>query len=248
MPLPIALQMYTVRDTVADQGPAKVFDALRTIGYQAVELAGDYGLSAAELKAMLDDNGLSVVASHVAYNAIRDNLSKVIDDTHTLGHTHVVCPWLDASLQTPDGYLGVARMLGDAESHPDAQGLTFCYHNHDFEFRTLDDGRRGIDIMFSQPGPSSELDLYWVAKGGDDPAVWMDRLKGRLPLLHMKDMDASGGFAPVGTGTLDLQKLTDLAPSVGAQALIVEQDSGWPEDDPMLSARIGFEHLAQWVG
>ncbi|MEM6393209.1 MAG: sugar phosphate isomerase/epimerase [Planctomycetota bacterium] len=248
MPLPIALQMYTVRDAINQQGPAKVFDALRTIGYQAVELAGDYGLSAAELKTMLDDNGLTVVASHIGYDAIRDNLSKVIDDTHTLGHTHVVCPFLAEDLRTPAGYLGVAQMLGEAESHPDAQGLTFCYHNHAFELETLDDGRRGLDIIFSQPSPSSELDLYWVAKGGDDPAVWMDRLKGRLPLVHMKDMAEDGGFAPVGTGTLDLQKLADLAPSVGVQALVIEQDSGWPENDPMLSARISFEHLAQWVG
>ncbi|MEM1212638.1 MAG: sugar phosphate isomerase/epimerase [Planctomycetota bacterium] len=248
MPLPIAIQMFTVRDAIQARGPAKVFDELRTIGYQTVELAGDYGLPAAELKAMLDDNGLAVVASHVAYDAIRTSLSKVIDNTHTLGHTHVVCPYLDASLHDADGYLGVARTLGEAESHPDAQGLTFCYHNHAFEFETLADGRRGLDIIFSQPGPSSELDLYWVAKGGDDPAVWMDRLKGRLPLVHMKDMDEDGGFAPVGTGTLDLQKLADLAPSLGVQALIVEQDSGWPDNDPMLSARISYEHLAQWVG
>ena len=106
--------------------------------------------------------------------------------------------------------------------------MTLCYHNHDFEFKPLDNGQLGEDILLENTDPSlvkAEVDTYWVLKAGHDPVAFLQKHSGRVPLIHIKDMDpADESFAPVGTGKLPLDELVAIAPEVGAEYLIVEQD------------------------
>ncbi|MEL7237734.1 MAG: sugar phosphate isomerase/epimerase, partial [Planctomycetota bacterium] len=126
-------------------------------------------------------------------------------------------------------------------------GLKTAYHNHDFEFETMDDGQTGWDHIFhggdAQLG--AEMDTCWVAVGKHDPVDEMKKLTGRVPLLHIKDcsdFDAKT-LCEVGTGKVDIKAILAAAEDVGAEYLVVEQDNNWIDGDCVKSAKISFENL-----
>jgi sugar phosphate isomerase/epimerase len=130
--------------------------------------------------------------------------------------------------KTADDYKKLAATLNEFGATLQASGLTLAYHNHDFEFKPLDNGQLGEDILLENTDPAlvkAEVDTYWVLKAGHDPVAFIQKYAGRVPLIHIKDRDKTdGSFAPVGTGDLPLDALVAAAPGVGAEYLIVEQD------------------------
>ncbi len=247
MSLPIALQLYTIRDFLKDDFEGALRQVAE-IGYRHVELAGLYGRTPEQAKAILDRLGLTAIASHDGLPVLADDLDAAIHQARTFGYDLIVCPWLDEKHRTAEGFERTLRMLTDANAKARDHGITICYHNHAFEFETLPDGRRGIDILFDGTDLASELDVYWVQKGGDDPLDWLEKLSGRLPLLHLKDMADTdeGGFTEIGRGTVDIPALVRAAPKHGVRYLVVEQDSNWT-DTAMESSRVGYQNLATMV-
>ena len=249
MTLPIALPLYTVRGPRAQDTDAALAQIAR-IGYQYVELAGLHDKTPEQFKQLLDKHGLTAIASHEGIDGLLGDLPAVIHRARVFGYDFVICPYLDETQR--NNYVALAGQLAEVAGKLAGVGLTLCYHNHDFEWQVAEDGRRGIDILFDTPGGAgagnpplgSELDVYWVAKAGDNPIDWMRKLTGRLPLLHLKDMadTPDKGFAEVGTGVIDFDAILNAAEACGVKYLIVEQDSNW-KDSPMESARVGLENL-----
>ena len=87
-----------------------------------------------------------------------------------------------------------------------------------------------------------ELDIYWLKKGGQDPAAFIRRYAGRSPQVHLKDMDANdGSTAEIGSGLLDMKSILAAAKGAGARWLIVEQDHC--KRPPLESAKISIEAI-----
>ena len=93
-----------------------------------------------------------------------------------------------------------------------------------------------------------ELDTYWVQHGGADPAAWIRRLKGRMPVVHLKDMTVSAEgwnvkqlMAEVGEGNLNWPAILDACHAAGVRWYAVEQDI-CPRD-PFESLKISYENL-----
>ena len=251
MTLPIALQLYTVRDFL-QQDFAGTVERVASFGYRHVELAGLYEHDPTDAKAFFDEFGLRAIASHEPLDRLTDDLPAVIEQAKTFGYDLIACPWLDEEYRSEEGYRRFVEQFNQIKQRLAAEGMTAVYHNHAFEFEPLADsadGLRGMEIIFDGTEIASELDVYWVEKGGDDALSWMRKLSGRLPLLHMKDMadDDERGFAEVGTGTLALDAIAAAAPSCGVQYFVIEQDDNWMQD-AMESARVGFENLSNLLG
>ncbi len=246
--IPVALQMYTVRNE-ASEDLAGTLAQVSKIGYTAVELAGTYNKPASDLASMLNGLGLAVAGCHVNLNELETNLAASLDYNEAIGNKYIVCPWIgEERRRTADDYRALAatfERIGDACN---ARGLTFCYHNHAFEF-DLFEGKPGLDILFESADAGkvhSELDVYWVAKGGKDPVEYLRKLAGRVPLVHLKDMaqDEAGSFAEVGEGVLDFQAMFSAAEEAGAEWYIVEQDTC--ARPPFESIEISLRNLRAW--
>jgi sugar phosphate isomerase/epimerase len=84
-----------------------------------------------------------------------------------------------------------------------------------------------------------------VQHGGGDPVAWCKKLKGRLPLLHMKDYTVNAAnqvtFAEIGHGNLNWKKIVAAAEKSGCQWFIVEQDTC--PGDPFESLRQSFDYI-----
>ena len=79
-----------------------------------------------------------------------------------------------------------ARIAGASEVATGA-GLGFAYHNHDFEFRVLEDGS-DLWGRIAASGLPQEPDVGWLLVAGRDPVTVLGELAGRCPLVHAKDV------------------------------------------------------------
>jgi len=225
----IALQLYTVRD-VAAQDFVGMLRQVSEIGYRAVELAGFGGLSVADLRETLDKYNLRAIAAHVAYGQFEERASGVLADLKALGCEFAVVPALPQEYRADEELLrAAAKNFNEWGALAQEVGLRFGYHNHAFEFAALPSGTLPYDLLVNETDPALvnfEIDLFWVQYGGADAQEWNRRLKGRAPLLHVKDMAAGEARAdtPFGTGIMPWDQLLATGEAAGAEWYIVEQD------------------------
>ena len=236
--LPIALQLYTVRELMKDDFPGTL-KKVADIGYQAVEFAGFGGLAVHEVKKLLVDLQLECAGSHVGFEQLESGLESTLAFHQEIGCQYIVCPSMPASLveKGVEGISVFAAKLNEIGAKLKEVGVQLCYHNHSFEFKEIE-GRLLIDRLFSAADPQyvkAEVDVYWVQHGNQDPVAFLRKYAGRCPLLHMKDMTSGEKktFAPVGTGILDMRGIIRAAKETGAVWYIVEQDRS---EEPILQA------------
>lgn len=249
----IALQLYTVRETLKKDFVGTLEEVAK-IGYRGVELAGNMGgHTAKELRRLLDDLGIQVVSGHVGMDALGNGLERLLEDYVTLGAGYVGVAWMPESYRSEAGWLRAGRLMEQAALQAQKHGLIFHYHNHAFEFERLPNGKYGLDQLFDNTDPTllkSQLDVYWVKKGGQDPVAYIQKLSGRVPLIHVKDMsaDPSHTFEIVGEGILDFDAIFAAGDASGVDWYIVEQDH-CPKGE-IESARASYQNIVArgWLG
>jgi sugar phosphate isomerase/epimerase len=246
--LPITLQMYTVRDDAARDFAATA-ETIAKIGYVGVELAGYGSAKTAEAaKQILDTNGLMVAGMHVGLDLLETDLPKVIQDAVMLGAEFVVCPYLvEDRRKSVDDYRRLGSILNGIGARLRDSELQLCYHNHAFEFDKFGGDVYGFDALFAEADPELvkvEMDTFWVKKAGEDPAAYLRKYPGRVPIVHLKDMTAGENptFAEVGEGIIDYPPLFEAAQVAGTLYYVVEQDR-CENHPPLESVRISFENL-----
>lgn len=223
----IALQLYTLR-RLAAVDLAGTLKSVAAAGYRAVELAGLPEVAPPELKRMLDENGLQVVASHEGIERLRADVGAVAGRLGELGCPRAIVPWMpEPDRATATDVRRFASELGDHARRLAQDGIVLGYHNHDFEFAPLD-GTTVWDVLRAglPPEVELELDVYWAAVAGRDPVTEIGAIADRLRLLHMKDR-ASGPTphdAPTGEGILPFPAMVHAATAAGVAWYVVEQD------------------------
>ncbi len=245
--LPIAIQLYSVRDEAAADLRGTL-SAIKEMGYEGVEFAGLHGYSAADIKAMCADIGLTPISAHVPYYDMIADPEGVLRTYAEIGCRYVAIPYLTPECRPgTDGFARVvenAAMLGEVAK---GLGMTLLYHNHDFEFEKLD-GKYALEVLYDTVPATllqTELDTCWVRVGGEEPSAYVRRFASRAPVVHLKDY--AGGksehmyeligieseaapeenpfeFRPVGSGVQDMPAIIAAAEAAGAEWLVVEQD------------------------
>ncbi|MFL5715923.1 MAG: sugar phosphate isomerase/epimerase family protein [Chloroflexota bacterium] len=223
----IALQLYTVRDlTKIDlRGTLREVAAA---GYRSVELAAMPPTTPGELGRLLGDTGLRAIASHEGIGSMRADAGAVVDRLADLGCPRVILPGMertdrstpDAVRRFADDVNGFVRIVAD-------RGLRLGYHNHDWEFAPLD-GTTTWDILLEHLAPEVdlEIDVYWAAVAGRDPATIIRQTDGRVRLLHMKDLitEPEPHDAPPGEGQLDFPGIVAAGREANVEWYVAEQD------------------------
>lgn len=240
--------MYTVRDE-AQKDFVGTLKAVANMGYPAVQPAGYGGLSARDLKKVLDDLGLAVAGVHLSLEGLETQTDQEVSFALDLGTPDVVISAIPQQ-RRPDkaGYVQVAESMNRIGARCKALGARLSYHNHAFEFERFD-GQYALDLMFSICDPDLvkwEPDVYWIKYGGEDPSAYIRKYTGRTPLVHLKDMtaDESRTFAEVGEGILDFPAIFQAAEASGAEWYVVEQDR-WARPS-LEAAALSLKHLRDW--
>lgn len=261
--LPIALQVYSIRDDAA----ADFEGAMRRVkemGYDGVELAGLYNLeSAVAAKEILDKVGLKFASAHVPVDALEQDA--VLDDYAAAGLKYIAIPWMTAP-KDADELAACIEKIRAIGQRCKARGMQLMYHNHDFEFTKIND-QYILDAYYAGVSPDylqTELDTCWVNVGGESPVKYINKYAGRAPVVHLKDFVGSKSqnmyaligadshkevaqeqfeFRPVGYGKQDFYNILAAAAEAGAEWLVVEQDRATMEKTPMESAELSINYL-----
>ena len=144
---PIALQLYSVRtDMEADF--AGTLKKVKELGYDGVEFAGLYGKSAAEVKKLCEEIGLSPISAHVPYGELLKG-EETFKAYAEIGCKYIVIPWIGAEYlaggEKNAEFTENVKKFGELAN---ANGMKLCYHNHDFEFQKVD-GEYKLDRLYS---------------------------------------------------------------------------------------------------
>jgi len=252
MPTNLAFNSYTLRDLLSS--PEKVERTFRRageVGYTAVELYLEPLLlqfDRSELKELLQSVGLKAFSAHVEFERLEYAIDEAIEDYKYLGLEYVVVPSLPRERFCKDkqGYLIGTKMLDSFGEKLNMNGIKFAYHNHAKEFEKFD-GRTAMEIIFDETNWKnylSEIDVYWVQYGGGDPAQWIKKMSGRVPLTHIKDLGIVEGkpmTMEVGEGNLNWPSILEACQDSGVEWYIVEQDDALR--DPVESLKISKEFL-----
>ncbi|WP_349408493.1 sugar phosphate isomerase/epimerase [Pseudalkalibacillus sp. SCS-8] len=244
-----AVQMYTVRDLLADDFPG-VLRELKQMGWSGVQISGLFGYSREEIAGVLQETGLKTAGMHVGLDRLRDDLQEVVEEAKALNTKDLVCPYVPDELRTAESYIAIRRDLNQIASRLKSEGYRVSYHHHDFEFRTEVEGKSALEYMLEPEEGNdvlAEIDTYWVKKAGQDPMTFIASYANRMPVIHLKDMgkDEAQSFAEIGTGTIDFKPILTWGERNGIEWYAVEQDecSGSPLD----SLQLSLDNLNQMV-
>ena len=262
MKLPIALQLYSVRDELKKDF-YQTLKRVKAMGYDGVELSGLNGADPTEVKQALDEVGLLCPSSHAP--VAEQEADGAFARYAQAGVRFVAVPWMDYGSENEKLQENVATVRRLAERAA-KEGITLLYHNHDFEFRKVN-GKAILDTLYNEIPASllqTQLDTCWVKFAGEDPVSYLKKYTGRAPLVHLKDFwsDGENGvapydligktsearkktnfeFRPIGYGVQNIPAIIQAAEDAGAEWLIVEQDES-PCRPTLEAAKMSIEYL-----
>ncbi|WP_428330259.1 sugar phosphate isomerase/epimerase family protein [Mucilaginibacter sp.] len=234
----IGIQSYTYRNSYPN-GVAAVLDSVKALGITEMEGPNPKSSNAAEFKKLLNERNISMPSIGVDYNLIIKDPEAVVKQARFFGATYVMVAWiphgktftLDDANRAIDDFNRVGKVLYD-------NGITFCYHNHGYEFGSYGDGTL-FDHIAERTDPkyvSFEMDVLWAFHGGADPAKLLHKYKDRWKLMHLKDIrkgvanDLTGGTdtkndVALGTGQINLPEVLKAAKAVGIKHYFIEDES-----------------------
>jgi len=227
-PIPIALQLYSVRHDCERDLPGTL-SAVAAMGYEGVEFAGYYGRSAEELRDLLDRSGLRCVGTHTALDTLLPpNLSETAAFNRTLGNRNLVVPSLPAERRgTLQAWLDTARLFNELAEAAAQEGMRVGYHNHMEEFQPVD-GKLPMDVWLQHTHPNviMQIDLGNALRGGGDPVRYLRDYPERAVTVHLKEYAADNDRALIGEGDVDWAEVFRICEASGAtEWYIVEQES-----------------------
>lgn len=266
MSLPVALQVYSVRDDMAADFEGTL-RKVKAMGYAGVEFAGLHGHDAKTVKNLLAEIGLLPVSAHISIDEFLADMDDTIDAYLEIGCKYAAIPYLVEELRpgAPKWTETVENIRKIAQAAK-AKGLQLMYHNHDFEFVKIN-GEYALDKLYETLSPDllqTELDTCWVNVAGVDPVGYVKKYSGRTPVLHLKDFTGSKTdnmyeligiedkkaaytkafeFRPVGYGKQDIPSLIEAAEESGTKWLVVEQDFPSMNKSPMQCAQMSINYL-----
>lgn len=253
----VAAQMYTVRD-FCQTGPDVIESVkkIAQIGYTALQSSAMKGvpeLGYEKFRKVCDGEGVTICATHISFDDMRDNTEQVIEQHQIMGCKYPGIGGAPAgTYDSEENCIRFAREASEVAARLAEGGLTFIYHNHSTEFaRPEPDCKRTIlEIFFHESDPklfNFELDTYWVAHGGGSPVTWIDKCAGRCPVLHYKDFAITKQreqfYTEIGEGNLDWSGINAAAERAGCIYAAVEQDTC--PADPFDSLALSYSNLRQ---
>ncbi len=268
--LPIGLQLYTLGPDVA-KDISGTLAAVAALGYRDIELPNLYDLKATDVRAAADKAGVSFSSIHLAAGffarsglSLNSSVSEIADNLHTLGIKRAALPimLLPDDFKMADGeafqtavtravmaggadlWKRTAALLNEKASALKSHGIRLGYHNHNLEFAAIGT-TTGWDILMKETDKALvdlEIDIGWVAAAGVEPVAFLQKHRGRVTQLHVKDITAANitntalQMSPteIGSGTLDWAKILPAAHKAGVRHFYVEQEP--PFADTRLAA------------
>lgn len=247
----LGIQLYTLRDFCQNADDFNSTLAyLADLGVKDVQISAIGPIAPETQKEILTKNNMSVCVTHKP-------LDRFINDTENLIEEHktIACNSLGLGA-APDEYRYTKKAvdafidkINTISEKLKANGMTFNYHNHDFEFQTMDNGETMIDYLINNTDPSVFHfipDVAWIHFAGADPVEYLRKMKGRVKVCHFKDyviIDGERKFCTLGEGKVDLKACYEACKELGIPYIMYEQDIDWIDGDAKKATKLSWEYM-----
>ncbi len=247
----LGIQLYTLRDFCQDsENFDSILSYLSSLGVTDVQISAIGPIEADIQKKILDKYNMKVCVTHKP-------LDRYINDTEALIEEHKIIDCYALGLgaapqeardtkEAVDAFIEKVNIFSEKLKE---NGMTFNYHNHDFEFKTMDNGVTMIDYLIENT--DSELfhfipDVAWIHYAGASPVEYLKKMKGRVKVCHFKDYDIIDGerkFCTLGEGRVNLKECYEACKELGIPYIMYEQDCDWIDGDAKKATKLSWEFM-----
>jgi sugar phosphate isomerase/epimerase len=255
------VQAFTVRDFLNDREQCREsYKKIADIGYDCVQTWAPPFMPQRELKDMLKEFYLTNCSGGGDFEQMKAGgkaIAEAVAGARLFDTAYICVGTIPVEYRyTQDGVKRYAHSLNAIAAELKKEGCSLMYHHHALEFYSFGGGLHGMDILTQETDPESVLfmlDTHWLVSGGVNPATWIRKMKGRIPIIHFKDYSITVGaekiedvvktFAEIGEGNIDWPPVVDACRDAGVEYVIVEQDTC--KGDPFDSIRISYENMCK---
>jgi sugar phosphate isomerase/epimerase len=228
----LSIQLYSARKFPPVE---KQLETVAAAGYRYVETFGPFYDDVGATQKLFERFKVTAPSGHVSLDMADGQRERTRDMAKALGMSLVITPHImpDQRPSTASGWAELGLRLQRLSDYYAGLGLTYAWHNHDFEFNALPDGSLPIEHILGG-GLAWQADLAWIRRGKADPVKWLNRYAGRVKSVHVKDDSAPGeradedGWADPGAGVLPWKDYWAAAKKAGAEVMTAEHDN--PKD------------------
>ena len=252
----LGLQLYTVRNHMTTESDMeKTVERLVYMGYTEGQTAG---YESEALARIFKKYGMTAVGTHYSFEKIINEPDETMRLHEMLGTTNIgigstpLCGRVNQ-----EGLEEFIRTYNKAASIYEKNGFKLTYHNHSFEFASRDGKKTMMEYLIEgfNSNISFVLDTCWAANAGVDLCRMIERLAGRIDILHLKDIKtvmvdnwaSKQIMCEVGSGAICWDKVIKTAEDTGVKHFVVEQDDFWIEDDPFKSLEASKNYLQAFM-
>lgn len=230
----IGAQIYTVRAfSKTKEDFAETLKKIADIGYKTIQLSGACEVEGEWLDNELKKNGLKCVLSHNSKEKLTTQTEDLVKYHNEFGCDYLGLGQFSFPAEAlEEKYAEFVSTYKPVAEKIAALGKYFMYHNHAPEFQKIGNETimQKIANDFSPEILGFTLDTYWVQVGGGDAAWWLENLKGRVPVIHLKDCAFGQKMSVIGEGNMNFDAIFKSAEKAGTKYMLVEQDNCNGED------------------
>lgn len=231
---------YTFRNSFA-KNVAATLDSIKAMGITNIEFSNLFGKTATELRKLLDERGMKCTSFGTGHPDVMQRTKEIAQNAKILGASFIRVAWIphdkgafsiDVAQKAVSDFNKIGKILKEE------YGLTFCYHNHGYEFQPYKDGTLFDYIVANTQKNyvSFELDILWAFYPGADVVELIKKYGKRFKLMHLKDLrkGIKGGFSggtsvennvALGSGQIDIIAVLKAAKKSGIQYYYIEDES-----------------------
>ncbi len=247
--IPVALQLYSVREDCA-KDLRGTLEALAEMGYDGVEFAGYYGLSAGEMRDLLKNVGLRVAGSHISKTRadanwdysimpetiealMGDELEATIEFNKILGNKYLILPWLNEKMRkTKKILLDTVKIINEISEKLRPHGMYVGYHAEAWDFKKLEEqtvwdifgGATNKDVIM-------QFDTGNAMVGGVTAKGLLDILKqypGRSRTIHLKEHSSTKEKVLLGEGEVNWRDFLKVCEAIGGTEWYILEQENYP--------------------
>ena len=252
----LGFQLFTIREYIKD---LDVCDAalkkLVKLGY--TECHGACVEDRPELGDLVVKNGIDMVGTNYSWWHMVNKPEETME-LHARWNCKLLGPGALSSeeMKSPEALDKFIYDFNKTAEIYAKKGFKLTYHNHSFEFMRIDGYKTIMDVFIEKMDKDTTsfvLDTGWAAVAGVDVAELIEKLEGRIDILHLKDFtikkDNSWRFEPetteVGYGNVSWDRIIAAAEKIGVKHYCVEQDRC--EYDSLKSLGMSAEFLKKYM-
>jgi len=235
--IPLGCQTWPVRTMIAQDFPGTL-KQLAAAGFERIELCSPVGYASsgfggiakyngAELRKILDDNGLKCESSHFTFAELKEDVEGRVAWAQDVGLKQMIIPTFGVRNPTLDDVARVADEYNKIAAVSAKAGIQQGLHNEGFEIASVD-GKRVYDLLLEKLDPKLVKYQFQIStmRNGFDPVEYFTKYPGRFMSMHVQDWSPAETtqMVPVGQGAVDWKKVFTAAKTGGVKNFFVEMN------------------------